>query len=516
MTGARHSWTVPGVLRIADLSDPDHLNPYLSTMDLSYDLSSLMYSYLVIADDRGRLIGDLATEVPTLANGGISRDGRTYTYHLHSGVLWHDGAAFTSRDVLASWRAVVDRHNNTLHREGYDRVVSIDTPSALTVVVHLKGRYPPFVTQFFAPLQEGGKPILPAHVLEREHDFNTGPLSSNPIGTGPFRFVRWDRGNRIILERFDRYFKGRPGLSRVELRIIPDDNTILTEVRLHHVDLVVSPPNALADQYRGLADIVTELLPWNAQSVLILNGRKPGLHDVSVRRAIAASIDYDAIVSKISHDVGIPARNSLPPTALGYEPLPVHRYDPAAANMMLDRAGWKRGADGVRAKGGIRLAFTMDSIAGASSSREIAILLQQFLRAIGIDLEIKNFPYNSIFSYDGPIYGGTYDLAAYSTTLAWDPDVHFYLNCDQWFPRGENTYGYCNPQLDALENAGLLTDDTAQRAAIYRRASQIIWDTFPYLPLYEQRRLVVRSPDLKNFSVSPTATPWWDAYRWEI
>src|SRR5579862_1629503 len=93
-SGQRQPWTTPHVLHIADISEPDHLNPYLSEMDISYDVASLVYSYLVVADDRGRLIGDLAADVPTLANGGISRNGKTYVYHLRRGVIWHDGVPF--------------------------------------------------------------------------------------------------------------------------------------------------------------------------------------------------------------------------------------------------------------------------------------------------------------------------------------------------------------------------------------------------------------------------------------
>src|SRR5579862_90856 len=151
-SGERHPWTAPHELRIVDLTQPDRLNPYLSQMDISYMFSSLVYSFLVVADDRGQLVGDLAVEAPTLRNGGISKDGRTVTYHLRQGVKWHDGKPFTSADVVASWKAVVDPKNLTLYREGYDRVDSISTPDAYTVVAHLRERYPPFVTQFFAPL----------------------------------------------------------------------------------------------------------------------------------------------------------------------------------------------------------------------------------------------------------------------------------------------------------------------------------------------------------------------------
>ena len=135
------------------MCDPDRLNPYLSEMGVSYDLSSLVYSYLVIADNRGRLIGDLASTVPSLANGGISRDGRTYVYRLRQNVLWQDGVPFTARDVVASWEAVMNPRNNTFEREGYDRVASIEAAGPTTVMVRLRKRYPPFISRFFTPLK---------------------------------------------------------------------------------------------------------------------------------------------------------------------------------------------------------------------------------------------------------------------------------------------------------------------------------------------------------------------------
>lgn len=512
----RHAGTIPHVLRIADIADPDHLNPYLSTMDITYDISSLVYSFLVVADSRGRLVGDLATDVPSLANGGISKDGRTYTYHLRANVKWHDGVPFSAHDVVASWRAVIDPAHATLHREGYDRVASIDTPDDRTVIVHLKQRYPPFLSQFFAPLQEGGKPLLPAHILARETNFNQGSLASHPIGTGPFRFVRWDRGSRIEFERNPEYFKGPPKLERVEIRVIPSDETILNELTLHHVDLVVAPQTPLIERYRAIPGVITDLVPWNAQEVVIFNSRRPGIHETAVRQAIAHAIDYGASIEKVTHNTAETARNSLPPTAIGYEALPPHTYDLNAANALLDRAGWTRGPDGIRQKNRARLAFTVATITGSTSIARNALLMQASLRKAGIDLAIKAYPYNTIFALDGPIYSGTYDMAIYSTTLTWDPNVYFYVGCDQWYPKGENTYGYCNPQLDRLERAGLQTDDVVERARIYKEASRIIWETVPYLPLYELRRPFVHSVDLKGAADNPSATPWWNAWQWDV
>lgn len=515
--GERYAWTVPHVLRIADVSDPDHLNPYLSEMDVSYDLASLIYSYLVIADDRGRLIGDLATGVPTLANGGISRDGKTYVYRLHRGVRWHDGSAFTARDVVASWRAVMNPRNDTFENEGYDRVASIDAPDPYTVVVHLRERYPPFVSRFFAPLQEGGKPILPARVLAREQSFNAGELSVRPDGTGPFRFVAWERGDKIELVRNDDYFKGRPKIERIEFDFIPSNSTIATMLQTHRIDLIVAPQASLIDQYRAVDGIVVSTAAWNSQGSMILNASKPALHDLAVRRAIAAAVPYETILRDVARNLFEPARNSSPPTAIGYVPLGPRTFDPARANALLDADGWRRGSDGIRRRGGQRLALTVDTIAGLTNFERIALLLQSSFRSVGIDVTIKPYPYRTIFAIpNGPIYGGGYDVGLYADTLNWDPDVYNFLACDRFYPRGQNIFRFCDPGLDALERAGLQTDDPAERAAIYGQAGRVIWSTVPYVPLYDARRLIVRSADLHGYSPNPTSTPWWNSWQWDI
>jgi peptide/nickel transport system substrate-binding protein len=514
--GGRHAWTIPHVLRIADLSDPDHLNPYLSEMDVTYDVTSLVYSYLVVADDRGRLIGDLATSVPSLANGGISRDGRTYIYHLRRNVVWHDGVAFSARDVVASWQAVMDPHNDTFEHEGYDRVASISTPDSQTVVVHLRERYPPFVSRFFAPLQEGGKPILPAHVLS-QGGFNTGRLSSRPVGTGPFRFVSWERGDRIVLERFDRYFRGRPKLARIEFRFIPDDQTVANELQAHRLDLIVAPQTSLLSAYRAAPGVAVSTAPWNTQAALIINTSKPALHDAAVREAIALSVPYDQIIRDVTFGLYELARNVVPPTAIGYEALPARQQDLAAANRLLNEAGWRRGADGIRERNGVRLDINVATIAGFTNGQRALLLLQSALQKDGIALSIKNYPYRTIFAApSGPVYGGTYDMAFYSNTINWDPDISNFVGCDRWYPAGQNIYRFCDPRLDALERAGLESDDPAVRAPIYRKANRLMWNDVPYVPVYEGRRLIVRSDDLREYRPNMTSTPWWNAWEWDI
>ncbi len=512
----RHPWTIAHVLRVADVSEPDHLNPYLSEMDISYDIASLVYSYLVVSDARGHLIGDLAQTVPTLANGGISRDGRTYVYHLRHGVRWQDGKRFTAADVIASWQAVMNPHNDTFEREGYDRVASIVARGPYTIVVRLRTRYPPFVSRFFAPLQEGAKPILPAHLLGENGRFEGDRLARHPIGTGPFELVRWVRGDRMDFRRFTGYFRGTPHLHRIELRFMADQATIANALATHRIDLIVHPQTALLPQYRAIAGVTVAQAAWNAQDSIVIDAGRPALASRRVRRALAASVPYVRILRAVTRGVDRPAHNSLPPTAIGYVRLPARRFDPAQAAALLARAGWRRSAGGTRRRDGRALALTVVTIAGESNFARIALLWQAALRAIGVDLRIKTYPYRTIFAPHGPIYSGRYDLALYGDTLNWDPNVYDYLGCDRAYPRGQNIFRFCDPALDALERAGLRSDDPAVRAPIYAAASRAIWRDVPYIALYDRRRLIVRSSDLRNYRPNPTSTPWWNAWQWDI
>jgi peptide/nickel transport system substrate-binding protein len=513
--GTGNPWTVPGTLRLADVAEPDSLNPLLSTMDLSYDLSSLTFSYLVVADGTGKLIGDLATAVPSVANGGVSRDGRTYVYHLHDGVRWHDGKPLTSRDVAFTWRAIMSAHNNVLHREGYQEVERIDTPDDRTAIVHLRRRYPPFVTQFFTTLQEGAKPVLPEHLLAKLNEINDVPYNALPVGSGPFRFASWDRGQRIVLLANERYFRGAPRLKRIELRVAPDLNTLMTLMRTHEVDMPVAASPLMYVHFRDIPGFRTTLSAWNSQSILALNNARPVLRYVEVRQAIAQSIDYDALIRKVWYGTARRAHDIVPPTALGYSGAPPYRYDPTAAAALLQQNGWLPATDGVRSKDGRRMELVM-VIAANGTSQQVGVQLQAMLRHAGIALVLKAYPYRGIFAFDGPIVKGNYDLALFANTLSYDPDNTARLACDQFAPKGENEMRYCNPVFDALEREGLATDDLAKRVAIYRAAGKLIRNDVPFVPLLMQERVTVANSDLKGYDPSPVAAPWWNAKDWSI
>ncbi len=171
---------IPGTLRIADIEEPDTLNPYISTVITSIDLSYLWGEYFYNVDDKNQFVPEVATEVPTLTNGGISSDGLTLTYHMRHGIKWQDGAPLTSKDVVFTWQAIMNPKNNVQTRTGYDQIQNVTAPDDYTVVVHMKRKYAPIVAYFMG--LEGGGPILPAHLLANASDMNHVPFNAKPVG----------------------------------------------------------------------------------------------------------------------------------------------------------------------------------------------------------------------------------------------------------------------------------------------------------------------------------------------
>ena len=174
-----HAWTKPDTVRIGFYEEPDTLNPVIGQMSFSSDVFQLVFDGLIRFDERGRPVPDLAREVPSLANGGISKDGKTITYHLMPGAKWHDGVPLTSHDVAFTWRQIMNRSNVTPTRVGYERIQRIDTPDDRTVIVRLDRPYPPAIF-LFKNLNQGA--IVPEHILRGYASINKVPFNRGPIG----------------------------------------------------------------------------------------------------------------------------------------------------------------------------------------------------------------------------------------------------------------------------------------------------------------------------------------------
>ncbi|MGZ6188643.1 MAG: peptide ABC transporter substrate-binding protein [Vulcanimicrobiaceae bacterium] len=516
--GARHSWTQPEVLRVDDWADPTSLNPLLASNTSDNFLASLAFDMLVTVDDKGKEAPDLAAEVPTLRNGGISKDGRTITYHLRKNVKWQDGAPFTSKDVKFSWQAVMNPNNNVVERRGYDVVTSVDTPDPYTAVFHLKAPFAPFVDTVFGESDDPFR-IVPEHLLAKYPDVNRVPFNALPIGTGPFKVVQWMHGDHVDYVANDGYFLGKPKLHRITVHFVTDDNTREADLRSHQTDLINDISFPIVRDLRTVPN-VTLILPASPEYEAIdLNMARPPLDDLRVRQALAYGIDAAAITHDNTYGAADLATEDIPSHSWAYDPnVPRYPYDPAKAEALLDQAGWKTGAGGIRAKEGKPLQLQIVFGQGNPTSRTVVTEVQAELHRIGVDVPVKSYSYTLLYATQqmgGVLLGGKYDLAIYAWIAGIDPDDSQQFMCAYIPPHGNNVTHFCDKAFDAAEEVALANFDRGVRKAAYSKTQTILAQQVPAVFLFYPKRRYAANPDLQNFTPNGVSEGW-NAWQWSI
>ncbi len=514
----RHAFTVPGTLRIAAPGSPNTLNPLLSANTEEGFLNRLSFSLLITADATGKLVPDLAQEVPTLENGGISKDGLTVTYHLRKDVKWQDGVAFTSKDVSFSFRAIMNDANNVLSHNGYNVVASVATPDDATVVFHLKHRFSPFVDTVFA---ESDEPycLVPEHILGKYKSINQVPFNQEPIGTGPYKVVRWVRGDHIEYAPFDGYFRGKPKLNAIVVKIIPDENTALNELRTHDVDWYFEASPSMYRILKTLPDVKNVLVDQNSYLGMLINTSRPVLSDIHVRRAIAYAIDKRRLVEEFTSGSATVATEDLPPFMWAYNPhVRVYPFDVQKAKAELRAAGWTPGPDGIMRKDGQRLTFTLTYNVESQTRKLAAVQVQSMLQNIGIDAPLKTYPGSLLFAsaaVGGILNGGKYDLNISGWVAGIDPDNATQFACWAIPPAGENYTRYCSKTMDTAQTVALTQYDRETRKRAYATIESSLADDVPAVFFWWPRQVQPINPDFKGFAPNPV-TESWNAYDWEI
>jgi len=508
----------PPVLRIGMPAQPNSLNPIFALFDEETLADRLVFDVLVtVAADGRTLLPRLAAVVPSRENGGISADGLTLTYHLRRGVRWSDGAPFTSRDVKFSYQAIENPNNNVGNRHAYDLIRSVSTPDDYTVVFRMKSVYAPALTDIFSDETPGG--IIPAHLLAKYRDLNQVPFNQSPVGTGPYKVVRWDRGQSVEYVRNDAYYLGRPKIERISLRFVPDEANAVNQLRTGELDLFTQGSINAYGLAKNVAGIATALVDIHGASNLLINTTRAQFKDVRVRRAIAYAIDKAAIARRVTFGAGTVATEDLPAYMWAYEPnVQRYDYDPARARALLKAAGWIPRPDGIVVKNGAPLtavlAFAQDNV----TARLVSVQLQSYLRSAGIDVQLKGYAASMMFagySAGGIYQGGNFDLAWYTMTLGTDPESATRFTCSSIPPNGQNYSRYCNPEMDAAERDGLRTFDRAARKRAYARTQRLLARDVPVVFVFWPKDTEEFTPRLRGFAPNPV-TPTWNAHEWEL
>lgn len=515
---AQHAAAQDETLHVALTQEPSTLNPVVGTLAVESDVMHLIFSGLLDYDDRGNLVPDLAQEVPTRANGGISADERVITYHLVHNAQWQDGVPLTSADVKFTYDAQMNPKNAIATREPYVHIDRLETPDPYTVRLILKEPYSPMLTAF-----TGGNAgaIVPAHLLAKYEDLNHVDFNHDPIGSGPYRLVAWHRGSDMVFEADPHYFRGVAKIKHVIIRFLTADNTMLIALRTHELDLA---DRLNLSTYVNLGNIPGMVPAINSQLFwehLTFNTSRPPMDDVRVRRALCYAFDVHEIFAKVSHSIGLLGPTSESPATIWYNrKLGYYPFDPARARRLLDEAGWKIGPDGIRVKDGKRLSITFVSTAGNMTREQTQVILQQRWRDIGVETVIKDGPASMVFALaanGGPLYSGNFDVAL-SAFVQGSPDP-YRINVNASYripPEGNNIAFYRDAELTHLEEEAASTFDTATRKRLYDRIQEIEVRELPYYNIRWSAITDMRSTSLQGVRPPIAGSTFWNIADWQF
>ena len=458
-------------------SSPTNLDPRVGIDGQSERIDELLFDALLTRDEHFNV-------QPGLAERWENPDPLTYIFHLHRGVVFHNGQPLTSRDVKWTFDSLLQGKLRSTKSAAYRFVDHIDTPDESTVVFHLKEPYASLLWN----LSEGAIGIVPYGALDE--------TTSKPIGSGPFKFVSAEQDKEVILERNDSYWGTIPRLARVRFTVVPDATTRALELRKRSADLAInalSPDTVVA--LESEPNLQIERGTGTILAYLAFNTRDPLLRDVRVRQAIACAVDRGPLLQYIWRGFAQPASSVLPTQSWAYEATaPAFTYNPEKANQILDQAGY-------RLQNGVRFHLTMKT-STEESTRLLAAVLQQQLREVGIVLDIRTFEFATFLA---DVTRGAFQF--YS--LRWiggneDPDIFENFHSSRFPPKGANRGFYSNPRIDALiDQARRETDQTA-RKKLYAEVQEILAQDVPYINLWYFDNILVHSKRVRNLTLNPS------------
>ncbi|MGA2002978.1 MAG: ABC transporter substrate-binding protein [Terriglobales bacterium] len=459
-------------------SSPTNLDPRVGIDAQSERIDSLIFDDLLDRDEHLNV-------TPALAESWQIPDPLTYIFHIRLGVHFHDGHPLTSRDVKWTFDSLLQGKIRSTRAAAYRYVDHIEAPDETTVIFHLKE---PF-SNLLWNLSDGSMGIVPYGSLSE--------ITSQPIGSGPFRYVSAEPDKEVILERNDSYWGAKAHVQRLRFTVVPDPTTRALELRKGSADIA---SNALtSDTVLALQkepNLEVEQSPGTILSYLAFNLRDPILRDVRVRQAIAYAIDRRPMIEYLWRNFAQPAASILPPQSWAYNPdVPKYDFAPEKANKILDDAGYPE-------KDGVRFHLTMKT-STEESTRLLAAVLQQQLRAVGIVLDIRTFEFATFFA---DVTSGAYQI--YS--LRWigsneDPDIFEYaFHSDNFPPHGANRSYYVNPRIDVLIGQGRSETDLDRRKAIYDEVQTILATDLPYINLWFLDNVLVHTKRVRNIHLNPS------------
>jgi peptide/nickel transport system substrate-binding protein len=468
-----------GHLTEGTISDIKTLNPVLTSDTASSEVIGLLYDALLGSKANGDLYPLLAKELPK-----ASSDGLTYTITLRDNIKWTDGSAITADDVKFTYDLMFDPQYTDVNSprrgdlETYVQKIEVKDPK--TIVFTLKKVYAPFAP---AQLQYGILPKKAWGSLAAKEvnttDMNTAPTVTN----GMFKFGKWDKGQQVTLNRNEGYWQGAPYLDTFIYKVVADSVAIGNQLKTGEIDFGSVDPSQLSN-LQGNPDISIVTFPVAIFTFYAYNqnsGAKVAtmFSDKAVRQALLYGLDRQGMADSLYFKQAVVATSSMPPVSWAYnkDSKPQYPHDAAKANSMLDAAGWAKGADGIRAKGGQKLSFTMITNAGNKVRENSLVAMQDAWKQIGVDATPKLITFPQLVAQI--TNERSYDVFLVGFSWTQDPDQSALWHSRNTAPGGFNGFGYKSSAMDQALDDAVGTLDQAKRKQLYFKVQDTLNDEVP-------------------------------------
>lgn len=502
------------------LTDIETLNPVLSESSYETDIMNGIFSTLIKVTDELVLIPHLLEEMPE-----VSEDGQEFTFKLRQGVKFHDGKELTAEDVKFTYEMKMAEGNTVPSRLMWEKIDTFEIIDPYNFTITLKELDVTWL-QGWAYSEAF---IIPKHIVEPEFTAGGNELTKGgefgraPIGSGPYKFVEWKTSEYIKLEANPDFFLGEPQIKQVIFKVVPDTNAMLAQFSNGEVDIYDrAQPNQykeLLSMKEGGMNIEVHNYPSFMYEHADFNLRKPVFQDKAVRQALNYAFPKESFIENVLDGVGTVAHSDTPPMSWAYNPnVKQYEYNPEKAIQILEEAGWKLNADGIREKGGVKLEFTMNTTSGNAIREQFQEIAKQEWEAIGAKVEIQNYEPATLFG--DILQKMEFDLISFAWISGFDPDAKTLWHSTQKPTAdnsGQNYVGFENARVDELLDAGLKEIDQEKRIAIYHEIQEIMSEEVPYLFVYFYNSITAVPSNLKNFKPNPTqANSTWNIYEWEL
>ncbi|MBS4178505.1 peptide-binding protein [Lederbergia citrea] len=498
-----------GDLIIGSSGSPTMFNSLYSSDATSSEIEGFIYDSLLSSDLEFN---------PTTDNGMAetfeeSEDGLTYTVKLREGIKFHDGEPLTADDVVFTYNIPLSKDYDGVRKSTFANLKSVEKVDDLTIQFNMKQ----VDAQF--PVEGFGYGILPKHILGEvpikdlgEHKFNT----KNPIGSGPFKFVEWKDGEYVKVEAFDDYYGGRPHLDSITMKIVPDNDAMMTQLQNRDIDFWAGIPGSEIESVKDFSDAAgIKIEEGLALSYTFFgyNLRNDLFKDKEVRQALTHAIDRESIVANIMDGNGEVADVPESPLSWAYNPdVPKFEYDVEKAKKMLADAGWKPGADGILEKDGKKFSFEVKTNQGNKIREDITVLIQEQLKEVGIEVKPQIVEFSSLIADIDPGVWN-FDAIVLGWSLGIDPDPSGIFHTNE-IEEGLNFIGYSNPELDKLMDEQLKERDKDKRKEMIGKIQQGLAEDQPYTFLYYPTEFRAMPAELKGYEFHAKdpnyhASKWW-------